>query len=340
MAINRNHIVLDNQNVPVFAPPAAPQVKFGELVDVSEKVGAFFDSETLSTQHQLSIRDLYLPHFSLRSFSGEFKHDAVLINFNNKYTDEVINCFFYDGQLKAFLNSTHEVDLNGGTQLLRYDPQNEIKCWSKGNQPFHVVRSFTSPEYFLELLPENERWAEPIQSKILKKEKILQTGNSQISQAQLNILENILNCPLTGKSAQLMLETSVIQLVLLQLHSMSDAMRTPNSTQKFNKHDVEVMWAIKTYLSTNFLEDHSLKALTKTFGTNKFKLNTIFKSLFNVTPFEYIRNERLKSAKEWLTAGEPVNEVAQKLGYKNSHHFTAAFKKVFQMTPSEFKRYN
>ena len=337
MAIKHNYIVLDNQNVPVFSPKASPSAQFGELLDVSAEVGAYFEPEILSSKHQLSIQDLYLPHFSLRSFSGEFKQDAVLINFNNKYTDEVINCFFYDGRLKAFMNSNHEVSMSGGTQLLRYDPHNEIKCWSAGNQPFHVIRSFTSPEYFLELLPESERWTESIRSRILKKEKILQTGNAQVSQAQLNILENILNCPLTGKSAQLMLETSAIQLVLLQLHSMSNENDETANTPKINKRDAELMWEIRNYLSTSFLEDHSLQGLTKTFGTNKFKLNTFFKSLFNVTPFEYIRIERMKSAKQWLAAGEPISKVAQKLGYKNPHHFTAAFKKEFKLTPSQFR---
>lgn len=335
MANSYNHIVLDNENVPVFSPHLTHQFKFGELIDVSAEVGSYFDAETLSTDHQLNIRDLYLPHFSLRSFAGEFKHDAVLINTNNKYTDEVVNCFFYDGRLKAFMNSRHEVDMKGGTQLLRYDPHNEIRCWCGGNQPFHVVRFFTSPEYFLELLPEDARWAEPIRSKVLKKEKILQTGNTTISQAQQNILENILNCPLTGKSAQLMFETSAVQLILLQLHDMGNSIANSAASQKISKRDVELMWSIKNHLSSTFLEDHSLQGLTRTFGTNKFKLNTIFKSIFGITPFEFIRNERMKFAKEWLASGVSVSEVALKLGYKNPHHFTATFKKVFKATPSQ-----
>lgn len=338
MKSRHNHIVLNNENVPVFSPGSTQPVKFGELVDVSQQVENYFDPDTLSKSHQFRVHDLYLPHFSLRSFAAEFKHDAVLINMNDKFTDEIINCFFYDGNLKAFMNSHHEVEMTGGTQLLRYDPQNEIKCWCGGSQPFHAIRFFTSPGYFLDLLPEDERWTDPIRHKIERKEKILQLGNAGISQIQQRILQNILNCPLTGKSAQLLLETSIMQLILLQLHSMRSSL-AEEATPKISKKDAELMWSVKNYLSTTFLEDHSLTKLSKTFGTNKFKLNTFFKSMFGVTPFEYIRNERMKAAKEWLKAGESVASVSYRLGYKYPHHFSATFKKVFNVSPSQHAAY-
>jgi AraC-like DNA-binding protein len=337
MSINRNHLVLDNPNIPVYTGQFTQAVKFAELLDVSGEVGSYFDPETITEGNQLNVQDMYLPHFSIRFFSGEFTRDAVLVNARNQFTDEVLNCFFYDGNLKAFVGNNQEVSMRGGTQLLRYDPQNEIKCWCGGNKPFHVVRIFSSPEYFLDLLPGEEPWVEPVRNKVLKKEKILETGTSMVTQAQQNILHGILNCPLTGKAAQLMIETSALQLILLQLHSMKPAAYDNYSKAKISKRDAELMWSVKEYLNKTFLDDHTMQSLTKEFGTNKFKLNVAFKSLFGLAPFELIRNLKMDLAKQWLSDGVAVGEVAHKLGYKNPHHFTAAFKKRFNSTPSQFR---
>jgi AraC-like DNA-binding protein len=337
MSIKKNHLVLDNPNIPVFTGQSTQSVKFGELVDVSGEVGSYFDPETITKGNRLNVQDMYLPHFSIRYFAGEFTHDAVMVNARNQFTDEVLNCFFYDGDLKAFVGNNHEVQMRGGTQLLRYDPQNEIKCWCGGNKPFHVVRIFSSPEYFLDLLPDEEQWVEPIKNSVRGKEKILRTSTSLITQAQHNILKGILNCPLTGKAAQLMIETSALQLILLQLHAMKSSDFDNHGKVKINKRDAELMWSVKEYLNKTFLDDHTLQSLSKEFGTNKFKLNVIFKSLFGLTPFELIRNLKMDLAKQWLSDGLTVGEVAHRLKYKNPHHFSTAFKKMFDSTPSQFR---
>lgn len=228
--------------------------------------------------------------------------------------------------------------MRGGTQLLRYDPQNEIKCWAGGNKPFRVARIFSSPEYFMDLLPNEEEWAEPIRNSVLKKKKILATGTCPVTIAQQNILAGIMNCPLTGKAAQMMIETSALQLILLQLHSLKPLTKNDLSKPKIHKRDVELMWAIKEYLSKSFLDDHTIQSLTREFGTNKFKLNVVFKSQFGITPFELIRDLRMDLAKQWLKDGLSIGEISYQLGYKNPHHFTAAFKKKFKSTPSRFRQ--
>lgn len=306
-------------------------------MDVSGQVSSYFDPETLSTGNRLNVQDMYLPHFSIRFFAGEFTHDAVLVNASGKFADEILNCFFYDGDLKAFTGNNREVSMRGGTQLLRYDPQNEIKCWAGGNKPFQVVRIFSSPEYFLELLEDEPAWAEPIKNSVLKKEKILEKASNAVTQAQQNILHGIQSCPLRGKAAQLMIETSALQLILLQLHSMKPDSDTAPSKSKISKRDVELVWSVREYLFQNFLSDHTIQSLTKQFGTNKFKLNVAFKAQFGMTPFELIRDLRMDEAQRWLKEGTSVGEVAYQLGYKNPHHFTVAFKKKFQTTPTAFK---
>ncbi|MFC5648625.1 AraC family transcriptional regulator [Paenibacillus solisilvae] len=55
-------------------------------------------------------------------------------------------------------------------------------------------------------------------------------------------------------------------------------------------------------------------------------------------PKEYLIAERIKQAKAALLKGEPVEQIAQSLGYASIHYFSNNFKKETDLTPSEFKQ--
>lgn len=69
------------------------------------------------------------------------------------------------------------------------------------------------------------------------------------------------------------------------------------------------------------------------------KLKSGFKQLFNTTVFGHLRTVRMQEPRRLLLEENMyVNEVTDKVGYKYPHHFTAAFKKEFHMTPHEFQQ--
>ncbi|NGM64560.1 hybrid sensor histidine kinase/response regulator transcription factor [Sphingobacterium sp. SGR-19] len=61
------------------------------------------------------------------------------------------------------------------------------------------------------------------------------------------------------------------------------------------------------------------------------------KSLTNMSPVEFIRDIRLKRAKQLLDTGElTVTEVAYKVGFNSSGYFSTCFKEMYQVSPSEY----
>src|SRR5690606_11127448 len=61
------------------------------------------------------------------------------------------------------------------------------------------------------------------------------------------------------------------------------------------------------------------------------------KSLTNMSPVEFIRDIRLKRAKQLLDTGElTVTEVAYKVGFNSSGYFSTSFKEMYQVSPSEY----
>ena len=64
------------------------------------------------------------------------------------------------------------------------------------------------------------------------------------------------------------------------------------------------------------------------------------RSKMNTSLGQLIRIELLNTAKLLLLQGEPITNVAYKLGFEEANHFSNFFKHYLGITPSEFKKYN
>ena len=54
----------------------------------------------------------------------------------------------------------------------------------------------------------------------------------------------------------------------------------------------------------------------------------------------YLKRTRIEKAKELLLNTDlKINEVSEKVGFKNPQHFASSFKKIVGLTPIEY-RYN
>lgn len=53
---------------------------------------------------------------------------------------------------------------------------------------------------------------------------------------------------------------------------------------------------------------------------------------------EYIQFKRFEIAKDWLqNTDKPLNQIAEELGFSNSHYFSRLFKKITGCSPNEFR---
>jgi len=89
------------------------------------------------------------------------------------------------------------------------------------------------------------------------------------------------------------------------------------------------------------LQDFTSPALTidqlsKMAAMSPTKLKISFKSIYGLPIYEYYQKHRMQKAKELLLSGRYlVKEAGQKIGYQNVSHFAFAFKKEFNILPSE-----
>lgn len=71
---------------------------------------------------------------------------------------------------------------------------------------------------------------------------------------------------------------------------------------------------------------------------NLFLLHFGFKRLFGTTPYQYFNALRMERAKAALLRGEPISSVASEMDFLAPRAFTRAFKTLFGVTPSEYRK--
>lgn len=148
-----------------------------------------------------------------------------------------------------------------------------------------------------------------------------------------SISKNLLDNDQTPYIKRLLLEAGIVELLIKQ-HQPIETKMLP----VFSEADKARLLEAKNIVEQNLKHPCSLIELSRKTGLNDFKLKKGFKALFGNTVFGYLTGLRMDLAFKLLKESSSVNEVAEAVGYKNAHHFTAAFKKHFDMLPSKVSK--
>jgi len=82
--------------------------------------------------------------------------------------------------------------------------------------------------------------------------------------------------------------------------------------------------------------NYDANKLAKLCGMSPRQLRRHFRQEFQRPPQSWLDSHRMKLAKEMLLAGDSVKKVAIELGFKHASHFCRKFKRLNNMTSSEF----
>lgn len=150
------------------------------------------------------------------------------------------------------------------------------------------------------------------------------------------VAHQILNCPLQGLSRRLFMESKALEILALQLESLSSS-SAPGAAIR-SKMERDRLEEARRILDREFAEPPSLLTLARRVGLNDFKLKSGFRDLYQTTVFGYVRMLRMERARAMLEAGDrSVSEVALAIGYSCFGHFAKAFRKHFGVTPRDFR---
>lgn len=83
----------------------------------------------------------------------------------------------------------------------------------------------------------------------------------------------------------------------------------------------------------------SLQELCKLCGCNHTTITEIFQKELGMSPMTWYRKERLREAAILLRSSDhTISDISFGLGFNDSNHFSVAFRRVFGLTPSQFRK--
>lgn len=114
----------------------------------------------------------------------------------------------------------------------------------------------------------------------------------------------------------------------------------PVNNMQLSKEDEDFMNQVIEAINKNIVDDgFNVEKLADILCLSRSSLLRKIKTLFNMSPVDFIRLIRLKKAAQLIQEGEfRIGEIVYMVGFSSPSYFSKMFLKQFGMTPKEFEK--
>ena len=133
-----------------------------------------------------------------------------------------------------------------------------------------------------------------------------------------------------AKFARLQIDGLVAELAPVLLRLAGDG--RPKSSAR----PVSRLHRVRDYLDANRFAQVGSDELEEVTGLDRYTIARQFRRQFGTSPHRYLLMRRLASARERISLGEPLADIAADTGFADQAHFTRHFKKAFGLTPGRW----
>ncbi|RAK63157.1 helix-turn-helix transcriptional regulator [Hymenobacter edaphi] len=282
---------------------------------------------------QLTFTDYFLDGLQLTNMSGRLARplQAEL----NVHQPWVGMLYHFNGSVRSRQCARRPLHLGSGRQNIVGDETTRNHyTFQPQDEEYQFFTVHLTHEFFQQLLTGNAEWLGLHERWLSRRDAfVMMPDGLQTSPAAQVAIQQIVNCPYSGPLKKLFLEARFLDLFMAQQEEFA------RSVTRLSSKERDLFHGIRQYLDEHYANPPSLLTLARLFGTNDFKLKRGFRQLFNTTVFGYVAERRLAVAQQLLTlTDQPVQDIAEAVGFSNPAHFTTAFRKKFGVAPSQVRR--
>lgn len=125
-------------------------------------------------------------------------------------------------------------------------------------------------------------------------------------------------------------------VILCEIHSQFYNMNAINMHTK--KTQKQLYYDIIDYVKQNTHRNLKVSDVAKCFGYNAKYLSHLFSNIAGIPLKQFILNVKMDAANFMLTdSNSSIGEIAESLGFSDSHNFAKAYKKIAGLTPTEYR---
>jgi len=152
------------------------------------------------------------------------------------------------------------------------------------------------------------------------------------------LINQILSCPFGGISRTFFIEAKVME-ILAVVFNESVSENLEGKKVELKPEDIEKVQKTAEIIKLNPENFKNLESISRSVGMCRSKLHKCFCLVYGMSPFEYLREFRMETAKSLLLNGKmSITEIAYSLGYSSQSHFAKTFREQVGVLPRKYKK--
>lgn len=243
------------------------------------------------------------------------------------------------GIVECFLSETRDKRIwrKGYTNMIVSSGIKEERNLFRKGDTFGMTSILVSPDFFQHL---SERYTEYFGSAYLRFGRgetfFIAPKNLSIPIALSVALNDLEVSQMMRNASPMYLEAKVTECLSLFMRETEG--KEPVNAKIVGFSDRDKIYQARDIICSEYLNPPSLHDLALRVGTNECTLKAGFKEAFRTTVFNYLFDYRMNIAIHYLLdTNKSIGEVAGLVGYEHQAHFCTAFKRKFNVTPSEYR---
>ena len=284
------------------------------------------------------ISDFRCRDFNVTRYQIYCKEDCCMrsLNVGNSFMGLSV---VRQGIVECFLSETRDKRIwrKGYTNMIVSSGIKEERNLFRKGDTFGMTSILVSPDFFQHL---SERYTEYFGSAYLRFGRgetfFIAPKNLSIPIALSVALNDLEVSQMMGNASPMYLEAKVTECLSLFMRETEG--KEPVNAKIVGFSDRDKIYQARDIICSEYLNPPSLHDLALRVGTNECTLKAGFKEAFRTTVFNYLFDYRMNIAIHYLLdTNKSIGEVAGLVGYEHQAHFCTAFKRKFNVTPSEYR---
>ncbi|RDV14906.1 AraC family transcriptional regulator [Pontibacter diazotrophicus] len=254
--------------------------------------------------------------------------------------ESIILGFYLEGDASAEITGLLQHSVHPpNVHYICYTPSFKAEFRMPPNKLHRYFLVILSKEFYFRLLHQHSELHQEFADKVLQgRHTYLSDNPLEITPEMKWVLNDIRNCQRTGPLKRLFLEAKIMELLMLQLEQYQKPQEQQIRNSILRGDDAQRIAEARAILEENYQNPPTIQELARLVYLNETKLKQGFKTCCNHTIHGYVVWLRMEKARQLLQQSQQsIGDIAYQVGYKNSAHFTSAFKKHFGFLPSEIK---
>ena len=284
------------------------------------------------------ISDFRCRDFNVTRYQIYCKEDCCMrsLNVGNSFMGLSV---VRQGIVECFLSETRDKRIwrKGYTNMIVSSGIKEERNLFRKGDTFGMTSILVSPDFFQHL---SERYTEYFGSAYLRFGRgetfFIAPKNLSIPIALSVALNDLEVSQMMGNASPMYLEAKVTECLSLFMRETEG--KEPVNAKIVGFSDRDKIYQARDIICSEYLNPPSLHDLALRVGTNECTLKAGFKEALRTTVFNYLFDYRMNIAIHYLLdTNKSIGEVAGLVGYEHQAHFCTAFKRKFNVTPSEYR---